>query len=208
MTSPRRIFCIGRNYAEHVKELQNPPPPAPVIFIKPASCLVLPGEPIHFPRHGKVLHHEVEIVMQIGKKGKPQSEADAMSFVNALAIGLDLTLRDVQDDLKKRGMPWEISKAFDQSAPVGGFFPMDPSIDLKNISFGCAVNGSERQKGNSGDMLFPLNRLIAEIGKIWTLYPGDLIFTGTPAGVGPLRIGDSVEIWSDKTGSYSWKIIG
>lgn len=202
-----RVFCIGRNYVEHVRELSNMVPTKPVVFIKPATCLVKPGEPIHFPKHGKELHHEVEIVVKVGKEGRAKNEEEAISFISATSVGLDLTLRDVQEELKKKGLPWEISKAFDQSAPLGDFIPYDRTLDLKNISFGCKVNGIERQRGNSGKMIFSIERLLVELSQIWLLYPGDLIYTGTPSGVGLLQIGDTIEIEGEKIGSFSWNII-
>lgn len=202
-----RVFCIGRNYAEHIQELSNAVPTNPVIFIKPAACLVKPGEKIHCPKHGNELHHEVEIVVKIGSEGRVVRDEEAPSSISALTVGLDLTLRDVQADLKKKGLPWEIAKAFEQSAPIGDFVPYDKSIDLNNISFGCKVNGIERQRGNSRDMIFGIPRLLVEVSKVWTLRPGDLIFTGTPSGVGPLKIGDTIEIESDLTGSFSWRIV-
>ena len=202
-----RIFCIGRNYAEHVQELSNTVPERPVIFIKPATCLVKPGEKIHFPKHGKELHHEVEIVIKIGSEGRVVREEESQSFISGITVGLDLTLRDVQNDLKKKGLPWEIAKAFEQSAPIGDFAPYDKSIDLDNISFGCKVNGVERQRGNCKDMIFSIPKLLIEVSKIWVLRPGDLIFTGTPSGVGPLKIGDRIEIESDLIGAFSWNII-
>jgi len=202
-----RIFCIGRNYVEHVQELSNAIPEKPVIFIKPATCLVKPGDRIHFPKHGKELHHEVEIVVKIGSEGRVARDEEALSYVSGVTVGLDLTLRDVQADLKKKGLPWEIAKAFDQSAPIGDFVPYDKSVDLNNISFGCKVNGIERQRGNSRDMIFNIPRLLVELSKIWLLRPGDLIYTGTPSGVGPLKIGDFIEIESDLTGSFYWNIV-
>jgi acylpyruvate hydrolase len=202
-----RIFCIGRNYVEHVRELSNMVPTKPVVFIKPVTCLVKPGEHIHFPKHGKELHHEVEIVVKVGKEGRVRNEEEAPSFISAITIGLDLTLRDVQEELKKKGLPWEIAKAFDQSAPIGDFIPYDQTLDLKNISFGCRVNGIERQRGNSHYMIFSIERLLVELSQIWLLFPGDLVYTGTPSGVGPLKIGDTIEIESEKIGSFSWSFI-
>ncbi len=203
-----RIFCIGRNYAEHVSELKNVIPEKPVFFIKPASCLVGPGEKIHFPKHGKELHHEVEIVVKIGSEGRVARDEEAPSFISGITVGLDLTLRDVQVELKKKGLPWEIAKAFEQSAPVGDFVPYNKSIDLKNISFGCRVNGIEKQRGNTGDMIFGIERLLVELSKIWMLRPGDLIYTGTSSGVGSLKVGDVIEVQSSLTGSFSWSIVG
>jgi 2-keto-4-pentenoate hydratase/2-oxohepta-3-ene-1,7-dioic acid hydratase in catechol pathway len=202
-----RVFCIGRNYVEHVRELSNIVPTKPVVFIKPASCLVRPGEEIHFPKHGSELHHEVEIVVRVGRQGRAKTEEEAISFIDAITIGLDLTLRDVQRELKQKGLPWEIAKAFEQSVPIGNFIPYDGSLDLKNISFGCKVNGVEKQRGNTRQMIFPIGRLLVELSKIWVLRPGDLIYTGTPSGVGPLNIGDTIEVESDPIGSFSWNII-
>ena len=202
-----RIFCIGRNYVEHVRELSNIVPTKPVVFIKPASCLVGPGKEIHFPKHGSELHHEVEIVMKVGREGRAKTEEEALSFISSITVGLDLTLRDVQKELKQKGLPWEIAKAFEQSAPIGDFIPYDQSLDLKNISFGCKVNGIQRQRGNTGKMIFSIDRLLVELSKIWLLRPGDLVYTGTPSGVGPLKIGDSIEVESDPIGAFSWSIV-
>jgi acylpyruvate hydrolase len=202
-----RIFCFGLNYLDHIRELSNRLPEKPVIFMKPASCLVAPGEKIHFPKHGKELHHEVEIAVRIGRKGKAKNEKEALSFIDSISIGLDLTLRDVQNELKAAGHPWEIAKAFDQSAPIGNFIPYDNSIDLHNISFGCKVNGIQRQKRNTGNLVISISELLVQLSRIWTLYPGDLMYTGTPSGVGPLKIGDTIEVESDVIGSFSWTIV-
>jgi len=202
-----RVFCIGRNYVEHVRELSSSMPAKPVVFIKPASCLVAPGEKIHFPKHGSELHHEVEIVAKVGKEGRVRTEQEALPFINSITVGLDLTLRDVQRDLREKGLPWEIAKAFEQSAPIGDFIPYDGSLDLKDISFGCKVNGIERQRGNTGDMIFSIGDLLVHLSKIWVLRPGDLIYTGTPSGVGPLKIGDRIEAESTPIGSFSWSIV-
>jgi 2-keto-4-pentenoate hydratase/2-oxohepta-3-ene-1,7-dioic acid hydratase in catechol pathway len=202
-----RIFCIGRNYAEHAAELANPLPCAPVMFMKPASSLVRPGEPVRFPGHGRELHHEVELVVSIGRSGKVSAPEQAFSYVNGISVGLDLTLRDVQQRMKRKGLPWEAAKAFDQSAPVGEFVDYTDAIDLNDVSFQCAVNGTRRQAGNSRDMLFPVERLLVELSRIWTLQPGDLVFTGTPPGVGPLQVGDRVEIASELTGAFAWSIV-
>ena len=201
-----RVFCIGRNYAAHAKELKNDIPDEPVIFCKPPTSLVshLQHE-IPFPSFGSVLHHEVEIVVLIGKAGKPESETDALNYIAGLTAGLDLTMRDVQDDLRKQGLSWEKSKAFDCSAPVGEFTPFTPEQQLADLCFSCAVNGVSRQSGNTGNMLFPIPRLIVEISRYWKLLPGDLIFTGTPEGVGPLLRGDCIEI-NFAGHNWSWTI--
>jgi len=202
-----RVFCIGRNYVEHIRELSNATPTKPLFFIKPASCLVKPGNKIHFPKHGSELHHEVEVVVQINRGGKVTTEEEARNAIGFITLGLDLTLRDVQDEQKKKGLPWEIAKAFDQSSPIGKFIPFDKSIDLSNISFACTVNGIEKQRGNTGHMMISIQKQLLELSKIWSLLPGDILYTGTPSGVGPLKIGDTIEIASDIIGSYSWSIV-
>lgn len=203
---PRRVFCIGKNYAEHVKELDGSAPGQPVVFMKPATCLVPPGETIHMPAHGSNLHHEAEVVVLVGKAGKGISETDAPAHIAGLTLGLDLTLRDVQSALKKKGWPWEIAKAFDQSAPLGTLTAFDDNLSLDDIPFQCSVNGAVRQSGNTGEMTFPIPALIHYLSGIWQLREGDLIFTGTPAGVGPLHSGDRVALDSDRLGSFEWTL--
>jgi 2-keto-4-pentenoate hydratase/2-oxohepta-3-ene-1,7-dioic acid hydratase in catechol pathway len=207
-TNMARIFCIGQNYIAHIKELSNPMPDKPVIFMRPLSCLVPPGEEIHFPKHGKLLHYEVEVVVQIGKQGQNINEEEALSYIDAVTLGADLTLRDLQKQAKEKGLPWEEAKSFEQSAPLGKFLPYDPAvINLKDLNFTCKINGELRQNGNTDDMLFGFERLVAELSKIWILRPGDMIYTGTPSGVGPLQIGDKIEVENDRIGSFSWSII-
>ncbi len=204
--SPQRIFCIGKNYAEHVKELDGSAPGQPVVFMKPVSCLVSPGETIQMPTHGNNLHHEVEVVVLIGTPGKSIPESDAASHIAGLTLGLDLTLRDVQSAMKKKGWPWEISKAFDQSAPLGTLTPYGDTLQLDNIPFQCSVNGVVRQTGNSSEMMFPIPTLVHYLSGIWELMEGDLIFTGTPAGVGPLHPGDRVTLNSGLLGTFEWSL--
>ena len=165
------------------------------------------GRKNHFPKHGTELHQEVEIVVRVGREGKARTQEEALSLIDAVSVGLHLTLRDVQDTLKKRGHPWEIAKSFDQSAPLGNFVPYDKSIDLNNISFGCKINGAQRQTGNTRDMMLRPAQLLVELSRVWTLLPGDVVYTGTPAGVGPVKIGDTIEIESSPTGPFSWSII-
>jgi len=175
--------------------------------MKPVSNIVVPDDRLFFPRYGAELHHEVEVVLLIGKEGRDISEKKAYSHIVGITLGLDLTLRDVQGQLKKRGLPWELSKSFEQSAPLGHFRAFDPdSIDLENLSFSCRVNGDLRQNGNTSDMIFPIKSLIKTLSGWWTLRPGDIIFTGTPSGVGPLRVGDKVEIQNSDIGSFSWQV--
>lgn len=205
--TPQRIFCIGKNYDEHVKELGGQTPEEPVVFMKPVTSIVAPGETLFMPRHGKLLHHEVEVVLLIGREGRDISEADALTHIAGVTLGWDLTLRDVQGRLKKAGLPWELSKAFEQSAPLGNFKAYDSdAVDLDNFSFTCSVNGNLRQQGNTCDMLFSVRNLIYTLSRWWTLRPGDIIYTGTPSGVGPLEPSDKVEIESSITGSFSWTL--
>ena len=207
-TNMARIFCIGQNYIAHIRELSNPMPEKPVVFIRPLSCLVAPGEEIHFPKHGSLLHYEVEVVVRIGKQGQNIKQQEALSYIDAVTLGVDLTLRDLQKAAKQEGLPWEQAKSFEQSAPLGEFLPYDPeSINLKDLNFICKINGEVRQDGNTKDMLFSFERLLADLSKIWILRPGDMIYTGTPSGVGPLKIGDSIEVENDQIGSFAWTII-
>ncbi|KMP10304.1 fumarylacetoacetate hydrolase [Candidatus Nitromaritima sp. SCGC AAA799-C22] len=211
--SPGRIFCIGKNYEEHIRELDegeirsNPGKKEhPVVFMKPATSLVAPGEVIRVPSHGKTLHHEVEVVILLHGGGKNISQDQALSCIGGVTLGLDLTLRDVQAKLKSGGHPWELSKAFDQSAPLGRMRGYDASIDLFDLPFQCLVNGDRRQEGNTRDMIFPIPRIIAFLSTVWELMPGDLVYTGTPAGIGALKGGDEVTVESPVTGKFNWKL--
>lgn len=203
-----RIFCIGQNYIEHIKELGNPMPEKPVVFMRPLSCLVEPGESVIFPKHGNLLHYEVEVVVRIGKQGRDIPEAEALSYIDAITLGADLTLRDLQKEAKEKGLPWEEAKSFEQSSPLGDFISYDSSqINLKNLSFKCKINGELRQDGDTNDMLFSFEKLISYLSNIWHLKSGDMIYTGTPSGVGPLAIGDVIEVENDQIGAFSWAII-
>ncbi len=206
MTRPGRIFCVAKNYAAHAREMDSSPPDAPVVFMKPASSLAPAGARIRFPAHGSELHHEVEIVLRVGARGRNISREAAPGFIDAVTVGLDLTLRDVQRQLKAAGLPWEACKAFDQSAPVGEFLPITGPTDLDDIEFGCWVNGEARQRGNTRDMIFPADVLISHISGIWALEPGDLIFTGTPEGVAALEPGDRIEVEASGIGEFAWEI--
>ena len=203
-----RIFCIGMNYREHIRELAMEIPDAPAVFMKPPQCMVRPGEPVQVPSHGGGFQYEAEVVVRIGKEGRAANGTDALLFVGGLSLGLDLTLRDEQATLREKGLPWEKCKAFEQSAPLGDFIAYDGSFPLDDISFGCRVNGEVRQKGTTRDMLFSIPVLIVELSRIWLLRPGDVIYTGTPPGIGPLKAGDTVEAFSEKIGTFAWKIIG
>lgn len=203
-----RIFCIGQNYVAHIRELGNPMPENPVVFIRPLACLVAPGQDIHFPVHGNELHFEVEVVVRIGKQGRHIAQQDALSHIDAVTLGVDLTLRDLQKQAKEKGLPWEPAKSFEQSAPLGEFLTYDPlSINLNDLNFSCRINGEERQNGNTSDMLFSFESLIVYLSNIWTLRPGDMIYTGTPSGVGPLQTGDVIEVENAQMGAFSWNLV-
>lgn len=206
MNKTPRIFCIGRNYALHAKELNNAIPDSPVIFMKPITSLVNEGQSILFPKHGKVLEQEAELVVQIGKKGCPHSLEEASAFISALTLGLDLTLRDCQTELKQKGLPWEMAKSFDGSAPLGSWVNASKIKDWSCITFQCYVNNRLRQEGCMNDMLFSIPELILFIGRIWSWIPGDMIYTGTPAGVGSIISGDKIVVSSDQLGEFSWMV--
>ncbi len=202
-----RVFCIGRNYAKHIEELNNERPANPVIFMKPYSSLVYPGEVILYPSHGNSLHHEVELVVRVGKSGKAKSGEEAIEMIDAYTVGIDLTLRDVQQRQKERGLPWEVAKAFDGSSPVGEFYPFHTGqTDLENFDLELTVNGELRQRGNTRFMLFPVKFIIQYLSTIWQLRKGDLIYTGTPAGVAELQKGDAVEIRGSGTETFCWEV--
>jgi 2-keto-4-pentenoate hydratase/2-oxohepta-3-ene-1,7-dioic acid hydratase in catechol pathway len=206
-TNVSRIFCIGRNYIAHAAELGNPVTEEPVVFMKPPQCLVSPGGTIPFPSHGKELHHEAEVVLRIGRRCVHVKIEEAVDFIDGVGLGLDLTLRDVQDALKKRGLPWEKAKAFEHSAPLAPIVGINKIADINNLTFLCKVNGQMRQQGCTADMIFPPARIVSYLSGIWELMPGDLIYTGTPQGVAPLSPGDTITVEADWIGSHSWKIV-
>lgn len=187
----RRIFCVGRNYADHVREMGNDPKAEPPIFFtKPADAVVENGAVIEYPSATADLHHEVELVLAIGKAGRDIAEADALSHVWGHGVGVDLTRRDLQAAAKKAGAPWDTAKAFDSSAPVAALSPAGAPLVAGAIRL--SVNGVMRQNGDIGDMIWRPAEIVAAASRLWALKPGDLIFTGTPSGVGPLQRGDAV----------------
>lgn len=203
-----RIFCIGRNYLPHINELGNELPAEPVVFMKPASSLVpADARQIKIPAFTASLHHEVEIVVLIGCAGCPRSEREAGRFIAGIGVGLDLTARDVQEKLKVKGLPWEKAKSFDRSAAVSDFVPYDSSIRLDDIELSCEVNGIVRQRGNASRMIFPIPALLVEIARYWAFMPGDMVFTGTPEGVGPLMAGDEITISSSVNEPCAWRMV-
>ncbi len=188
-----KIICIGRNYAEHAKELNNPIPTEPVIFMKPDTALLKDNQPFYHPEFSKDIHHEVELVIKISKEGKHITPKFARNYFDEIGLGVDFTARDLQSKFKEKGLPWELAKGFDGSAPISNFLPIKQIADLQNINFSLKINGSEVQVGNTSLMLFPFENIIAYVSQYITLKKGDLIFTGTPQGVGKINIGDHLE---------------
>ena len=193
-----KIFCIGRNYADHVKELGNGLPDEPVIFMKPKSALVQGHTPFYYPEFTNELHYEAELVVRISKNGKYIQEKHAANYYNAITLGIDFTARDIQTKLKEHGLPWEKAKSFDNSAAVGKFIEIGPGIDKKNINFSFAKNKEVVQKDNSKSMIFSIDQIIANISNYFSLNIGDLVFTGTPSGVGECIVGDHLEGYFEK----------
>jgi 2-keto-4-pentenoate hydratase/2-oxohepta-3-ene-1,7-dioic acid hydratase in catechol pathway len=190
-----KIFAIGRNYVDHAKELNNPLPAEPMFFMKPDTALVRSNKPFFYPDFSKEIHHEVEIVLKLNRVGKSISEKFAHRYYTEIGIGIDFTARDIQRKCQEKGMPWEIAKSFDNSAPVSKFLPKSKFRDLKNISFHLDINGKTAQTGNTANMIFHFDRLVSHVSKYVTIRMGDLIFTGTPAGVGPVNIGDRLQAY-------------
>lgn len=194
-----KIICIGRNYAEHAKELKNDIPTEPVFFMKPDTALLKDGEPFYYPDFTNDLHHEIEIVIKINKVGKHIDAQFAHKYYEEIGLGIDFTARDLQAKAKEKGLPWEKAKAFDGSAPLGKFMPKTQFKTLSDIDFELKVNGESRQKGNTKDLLFSFDQIIAYVSKFVTLKVGDFIYTGTPEGVGPVKIGDRLQGYIGET---------
>jgi len=193
-----KIFCIGRNYRDHVKELGNEIPTEPVIFMKPKSALVQNHTPFYYPEFTNELHYECELVIRISKNGKYIQEKHASNYYNGISVGIDFTARDIQNELKQKGLPWEKAKSFDNSAAVGTFVDITPSLNKKNINFSLSKNGEIVQTGNSGDMIFSIDAIVANISNYFSLNIGDLVFTGTPSGVGECIVGDVLQAYLEK----------
>ena len=187
-----KIICIGRNYADHAKELGNSIPDEPVIFLKPDTALLPKKNPFFIPDFTSDLHHELELVVRINRIGKSIEERFAHRYYNQITVGIDFTARDVQRKCKEKGLPWEKAKAFDGSAPIGEWIDVEDK-DLQNLNIRLTNNGKTVQAGNTSDMLFSVDQLIAEVSKYFTLKIGDMIFTGTPAGVSAVNKNDELE---------------
>ena len=187
-----KILCIGRNYVDHIHELGNEVPSAPVIFMKPASSVIYDGGCIVIPPYSRDCHHEAELAVLIGTPGKDIPEDQALAHVAGYGVAIDLTLRDVQAELKKKGLPWDIAKGFDTACPLSTFSSVAAVADPQKLQILLSVNGQERQNGSTGLMIHTVARIISHLSSIFTLEQGDLILTGTPAGVGPIVSGDRV----------------
>ncbi len=188
-----KLVCLGRNYSEHIRELGNEVPERPVIFIKPATSIVGDGEAVVIPPYSRDCHHEVELAVLIGRKGKDVPEDQAMDHVAGYGVAIDMTLRDVQGDLKEKGLPWEIAKGFDTSCPLSSFVPADRVADPHALRLRLAVNGTPRQDASTASMMRRIPAIIHEISQIFTLEEGDILLTGTPEGVGPVVAGDKMK---------------
>jgi len=190
-----KIICVGRNYIDHVNELNNKIPEEPAIFLKPESALITGEQVFIIPDFSREIHHEVELVLKVSRKGKNISEADAIRYINEITTGIDFTARDIQDKLKEKRLSWELSKAFDKAAAIGEFLPLPSVGHPDQIAFRLLINNELRQSGNSKDMIFSFEKIICFISHYFTLEEGDLIFTGTPAGVGPVKSGDVLKAY-------------
>jgi acylpyruvate hydrolase len=200
-----KIICVGRNYAAHAKELNNKVEDQPVIFMKPETALIAARQPFFYPDFSNDVHHEVELVVRIKKTGKRIEERFAKNYYDDITLGIDFTARDLQQQLKAKGLPWELAKSFDNSAPVGNFLSVNEH-NLTNLSFSLRVNGEIRQQGNTSSMIFSVDRIISFVSRYVTLKKGDLIFTGTPEGVGPVHKGDNLEAFIEEHKVLSVKI--
>ncbi|SMO65037.1 fumarylacetoacetate hydrolase family protein [Solitalea koreensis] len=188
-----KIIALGRNYAAHAKELNNAVPTSPVIFMKPDTAILKNNQTFYHPDFSNDIHHEIEIVLKISKEGKHIDPKFAGNYFEDIGLGIDFTARDLQQKLKDKSLPWELAKGFDNSAPISEFLPKSQFSDLSNINFNLKINGNNVQTGNTSNMIFPFEEIISYISKFITLKKGDLIFTGTPAGVGKINIGDRLE---------------
>lgn len=201
-----KIICIGRNYINHAKELNNPVPQKPVFFIKPETALLKKNQPFFYPDFTKDLHHEVELVVRINKIGKHIQEQFAHKHYEEIGLGIDFTARDLQAEQKQKGLPWEIAKAFDHSAPIGDFIHKSELGDVQNLNISLKKNEEVVQSGSSSDMIFTIDKIIAYVSQFVSLKIGDLIFTGTPEGVGPVQIGDRLTGFIGEREMFSFEI--
>lgn len=201
-----KMVCVAQNYAKHIAEMQGARPDRPVLFLKPSTALVSPGEPVLFPDFSNDVHHEVELVVVIGKTMRRVRREEALSQVAGYGVGLDLTARDWQTEAKKQGGPWAAAKGFDGSAPVSTITPAQEVGDPGDLAIELSLNGELRQSARTSEMLFTVPELLAFASGIFTLEPGDLLFTGTPSGVGPIHTGDEIEAAIERIGRVRWMV--
>ncbi|MEC7173441.1 MAG: fumarylacetoacetate hydrolase family protein [Bacteroidota bacterium] len=201
-----KIVCIGRNYAQHAAELGNEKPESPVIFIKPDTAKLQRRFPFYIPHFSNEIHHEVEVLVKINRIGKYIEEKFAYKYYQEIGLGIDFTARDLQQNLKDKGLPWEKAKGFDGSALIGDWFDKDNFTDLKQLDFELVKNGATVQKGNTSQMLWSIDALIAEVSRFFTLKIGDVIFTGTPAGVAPVAENDVLEGYLGELKAFKVKV--
>jgi acylpyruvate hydrolase len=203
-----RIFAIGRNYAEHIAELNNERPDEPVIFTKPDTAISVKGAPFRHPAFSSDVHHEIELVLHICREGRNIPEAEAGNYFDSIGLGVDFTARDLQQKAKEKGLPWDLAKGFDGSAPISDtFLPVSAFPDLANINFSLTVDGQLRQKGNTSLMLFPFSYIISYLSRFFTLKPGDLIFTGTPKGVSAVKAGNRLTGYIEQQKMLDFEVI-
>lgn len=188
-----KIICVGRNYVAHAQEMNNEVPKEPIIFMKPKSAIIVPEKPLYYPEFTDELEYECELVVKVHKNGRFISERQAHKFYNEVTVGIDFTARDLQNILKSKGLPWEIAKGFDGSAAIGKFIPITPDMNMKNLNFELKINNNTVQKGNSSEMIFSIDKIIAYVSNFFSLNIGDLIFTGTPSGVGQVNVYDHLK---------------
>jgi len=201
-----KIICIGRNYAAHARELNNDVPGNPVFFLKPDTSVLRNNAPFYYPDFSKGIHHEVEIVVKISRLGKNIDRKFAHRYYEEIGIGIDFTARDLQNECKKKGLPWEIAKAFEGSAPLGKFISKKSAGEINNLSLRLDLNGKTVQNGTSANMIFPIDELIEYVSQFFPLKIGDLIFTGTPEGVGPVKIGDHLQAYLNEQLLLDFKV--
>ena len=201
-----KIICIGRNYADHAKEMNAAVPSEPVFFLKPDTSLLKEGSDFYYPDFTQDLHYECEVVVRIDKVGKNIAEKFAHKYYSSISLGIDFTARDLQQKCKEKGLPWEIGKAFEHSAPLSNTFLSKNDLNLNQLEFELHQNGKTVQKGNTKDMIFSIDQIIAYVSRFMTLKTGDLIYTGTPVGVGPVAIGDVLEGYIGSTKMFRFDV--
>lgn len=200
-----KIFCIGKNYAAHAKEMNSEVPSKPMVFMKPSTALLNNNKPFYYPEFSSNIHYEVEVVLKVSKNGKHINPKFALDYFTEIGLGIDFTARDLQSECKTKGHPWEIAKAFDHSAVIGKFVPVT-GLDLDNIEFSLTRNGEIVQKGNTKDLIYDFKTIVSYISTIFTLKITDLIMTGTPEGVGPVEIGDVLVGYLGETKMFDFQV--